>query len=323
VKILYITPNATDPLAFYRGTGPLSRMRRDYPMEYTHVEAVSWAMVVAHDLVFMQRPFSPQHAEVLAMCKQYGVPVIIDYDDWLYELMPDNPAYSLYEKNRGSLDQCRAGADAIMVSNQHMKRMYAAKGSDTVVIPNAYDSEMFTPGVAEERNKIVLWRGGSSHTQDLLSVRQGWVELVAKHSDWQFIFMHCYPWWLGHVPDNVKFIEGMNLIDYMEAIKKLAPAIMTHPLLDSDFNRCKSMCSWIEASHAGAAFVGPDFEEYDRPGLERYVPGSSESFFSVIDGLIREPARIVHNAKLGQAEILGPLSLREVNKKRWELFKDR
>jgi hypothetical protein len=179
---------------------------------------------------------------------------------------------------------------------------------------------MLTPADPMDRNKIVLWRGGASHTQDLLSVRQGWVELVSRHTDWQFVFMNCYPWWLGEVPSNVRFIEGMNAIDYMAAIQKISPAVMTHPLVDTDFNRCKSMCSWIEASHAGAAFVGPDFEEFERPGLERYTPGNSESFYKVISGLMNDPSRIVHNAKLGQAEILGPLSLREVNKTRAKLF---
>lgn len=62
MKVLYVTPSSTDPLAFYRGTGPLRRMRQQYKMDYTNVDQVSWAQIVAHDLVFMQRPFNAQHA---------------------------------------------------------------------------------------------------------------------------------------------------------------------------------------------------------------------------------------------------------------------
>jgi glycosyltransferase involved in cell wall biosynthesis len=323
MKILYVTPNATDPLAFYRGTGPLRRMREWYPVEFTFVEAVSWASIVMHDMVFMQRPFNTQHAEVLALAEKWGVPVVSDFDDWLYGLMPDNPAYSLYQKATDSLEKARTGSKAIMVSSEHLAKMYASKGStNTVVVPNAYDSEMFTPADATDRRKIVLWRGGSSHTQDQLSVRQGWLELIRKHKDWQFMFINCYPWWLGEEFPNVKFLDGMNVIDYMDALKTLKPAIMTHPLLDSDFNRCKSMCSYIEAAHAGAAFVGPDFEEFERPGCVRYKAGSSESFFSSIDGLISHPELIVHAALEAQKEILGPLSLRTVNEIRWKLFNE-
>jgi len=322
VKILYITPNATDPLAFYRGTGPLARMRRDYPgLEFTSSEAVSWATLVSHDLVFMQRPFNAQHAEVIDMCNKWGVPVVSDFDDWLYDLMPDNPAYSLYRRAVPALETARLGSAAITVSTEHMKRLYAERGSDSIVVPNAYDADTFTPADATDRRKIVLWRGGNSHTQDLLSVRSGWLELIRKHADWQFMFMNCHPWWLGETFENVKHLEGMSIIDYMSALGEIRPAIMTHPLLDSDFNRAKSMCSYIEAAHAGAAFVGPDFEEFVRPGLERYTPDSGESFFAVIDRLIEQPERIVANARLAQAEITGPLSLRQVNRIRWETFK--
>lgn len=319
MKILYVTPNATDPLAFYRGSGPIRRMRG---IDFTFAENVSWATVAMHDLVFLQRPFSPQHAEVLTLCKKWGVPTVVDFDDWLYELMPDNPAYSLYQNSREHLEKARTLSNAIMVSNPHMQKMYKALGSESVVIPNAYDSELLTPADAEDRRKAVVWRGGGSHTQDLLSVRQGWIELIARHKDWTFFFMNCYPWWLGEVPENVKFIPGMGMMEYLDALVKIKPAIMTHPLLDNDFNRCKSMCSYIEAAHAGAAFVGPDFEEFDRPGCTRYQPGSSESFYAAISGLMEQPENILHNAKLAQAEILTGLSLREVNKIRSKLFSE-
>lgn len=80
------------------------------------------------------------------------------------------------------------------------------------------------------------------------------------------------------------------------------------------------MCSWIEASHAGAAFVGPDFVEYRRDGITNYEAENSESFFKAIDGLITEPINIIENAKKGQALITTELSLREVNKERIKLF---
>ena len=321
MKVLYVTPNASDPLAFYRGSGVLRRMRTTYGMDYTPVEAVSWAIVAAHDLVFMQRPFSEQHAEVMEICKQQGVPVVTDFDDWLYGLMPDNPAYTLYNKCKPHLDNAARLSGEIMVSTEHMKRMYAADGvTNVVVIPNAYDTQLFTPADAADRNKIVLWRGGSSHTQDQLSVRDGWQRLVDQYRDWQFIFINCPAWWLKGEYDSVKFIEGMNVFEYMAALKTLKPAIMTHPLLDSDFNRCKSMCSYIEAAHAGAAFVGPDFEEFERPGCTRYKPGDSDSFYNAMSGLIENPHRIIENALLAQAEIQSGLSLRRVNEIRWDVF---
>jgi hypothetical protein len=133
--------------------------------------------------------------------------------------------------------------------------------------------------------------------------------------------MNLPPWWMGESFENVKTIEGQGMIEYMRSLETIKPAIMTHPLVDSRFNRAKSMCSWIEASHAGAAFVGPAFREYQRPGITNYEPGNSDSFFAAIDGLIEQPELIPYNAMKGQSVITTELSLREVNKIRMEVFK--
>jgi hypothetical protein len=43
------------------------------------------------------------------------------------------------------------------------------------------------------------------------------------------------------------------------------------PLHVSDFNRAKSNIGWIEAVHAGAITVAPDFQEWRRPGVINYA----------------------------------------------------
>lgn len=323
MKLLYISPNASDALAFYRGSGPLSSLRRHSGIDYTIADGVTWATLTAHDAVFFQRPFTGNHLEVIELCRKWGVPFTVDFDDWLYELSPDNPAYHIYQKNRTNYHTAAEIAHRLTVSTEDMASMYRSRfGIEATVVPNAYDTDLFRPRQLEDHSKIVLWRGSNSHAQDLFSVRQGWLELIRKHRDWQFLFINCPPWFLGDSFDNVKVLPPLDVLDYMNILQQIKPAIMTHPLLDCSFNRSKSMCSWIEASHAGAAFVGPDFKEYERPGLTRYEPGSSESFFRAIDGLIEDPSRIIENARLGQAEITGPLALREVNKIRERVFKD-
>ena len=320
MKILYVSPNPTDALAFYRGTGPLSVMRKQYDVEFTIGDAVSWAQIKMHDLVYMQRPFNSQHMQVVDMCKKWGTPMIADFDDWLYGLMNDNPAYHIYEQAKPVLEHVRATAKRISVSNPYMQGLYKQLGTETTVIPNSYDSDMLTPADPEDRNRVVLWRGGNSHMQDIFSVRSGFIRLIEENPEWQFYFLNVQPWWLGRDYDNVKAFPGMGLMEYMDFIQKAKPAIMTHPLKDDPFNRSKSMCSWIEAGHAGAAFVGPDFEEFNRPGSVTYAPDDGESFYNAIQGLINNPVNIIKNAKAIQSEILGPLSTRVVNETRFKLF---
>ena len=322
MKILFVTPNPSDALSFYRGAGPLRRLREHHDIEYVQPSEMNWATVVNCDLVFFQRPYTADHKKVIEICKQWGVPCVVDYDDWLYELSADNPAFHTYNNNKDNYHYAAESADALMVATHDMADLYMDRyGIEATVIPNAYDDQLFTPRPLDEHDKIVLWRGSNSHTQDLVSVRKGWLSLIRKHTDWQFVFINVPPWWLSEGFENVKTVAPRSTREYMDMIQKLKPAIMTHPLMDCAFNRAKSMCSWIEASHAGAAFVGPDFLEYQRDGITNYKAGDSSSFHEAIDGLITEPTRIIENARKGQRLITGELSLREVNKKRMEVFR--
>ena len=322
MKILYISPNPSDALSFYRGAQPLRRLRQHHQVEYVQTDSLNWSTIVNCDLVFFQRPYTQEHKAVIDLCRKWKVPFVVDFDDWLYELSPDNPAFHTYNNNKEYYHHAAESAAAVMVATQDMADLYLDQhGIECEVVPNAYDDELLTPRPINDHFKIVLWRGSNSHTQDLLSVRQGYLNLIKKHTDWQFVFINVPPWWLGENFENVKTVAPRSTIDYMAMIQQMKPAIMTHPLMDCNFNRAKSMCSWIEASHAGAAFVGPNFKEYQREGIETYEPGDSKSFFDSVDGLITEPTRILENAAKGQAAITGSLSLREVNKKRFEIFK--
>ena len=323
MKILYVTPNPTDPLAFYRGTLPLAEMRKDYPeFEYTIAANVNWANLTAHDLVFMQRPYTSEHGRIVDMCKKWRKPLVLDFDDWLYELSPDNPAVHVYS-DKTHYHKAAEMADAIMVTTTDMQEYYEADhGIKTHVVPNAFNDRLLDFRPVEDHSKIVLWRGSNSHTQDLLSVRQGYLKLIKEHTDWQFVFINMPPWWLGDNFENVKTVAPRDALDYMRMLNNIKPAIMAHPLSDCRFNRAKSMCSWLEASGCGSAFVGPDFPEYSREGIINYTPGDSKSFYNEINQLITDPIDIIESAKTSQDIIKKHLLLKDVNKLRYDIFLD-
>lgn len=321
MKILYITPNPADPLAFYRGSVPLASLRRHHNVDYYAAVNVDWSHIINCDLVFMQRPYREQDLSVMKMAKQWKIPVVVDFDDWLYELPQDNPAFHVYNGNKFH-HQCAEMADKVLVATEDMASLYMDKyGISCEVVPNAYCTDTLSPRSLTDHSKIVLWRGSNSHDHDNMSVRMGWIELIKKHTDWQFCFINRPPWWLGFAPENVKVLQPYNVLEYMHVLHKIKPAIMTHPLTDCNFNRSKSMCSWIEASHAGAAFVGPAFREYQRDGITNYEAGNSESFFKAIDSLIMNPVSIIENAEKGQKAITSTLSLRRVNELRLKAFR--
>lgn len=321
MQVLYITPNSTDPLAFYRGTGPLRRMRQDISgFSYTDSKEVNWSTIVAYDLVFVQRPFKPEHLQIVELCNKWGVPVVADFDDLLSDLDTANPAYHAFMESRDSFIKIITQVNGIIVANDALGVRLKELGATCPIktVPNAYDSRLF-PYTEQliERQKIILWRGGNSHVQDLMSIRDDHERLIADFPDWNFVFIGQDPWWLTK-RDNIKLVNGMGILEYMHAIHTIAPAVMYHPLSDTLFNRSKSMCSWLEASHARAAFIGPDFEEFHRSGIVNYKQGE---FYKTASELMNSIDRIRDSILTSRAHIAEHLELRVVNRLRHEFFR--
>ena len=325
IKIGVLTPDATDALAFYRSTGPLSAMRKTHSINYEIMEnSISWATLRKFDVVFMHRPWRADHLQVMEMAKKWGVPVMVEYDDFLLDLPFSNPAYNAFLQARDTVKSIINLADSVMVSTDHLERLLRPVTLDQSkpihVVPNAYDHNLFKhyrhTGNVKERMKIFLWRGGNSHLEDLLSVKEEYLRLFEEHPDWTFIFVATHPWILDAQKfPNVKTADPMGLVEYFRAIHDTAPAIVAHPLVDNDFNRCKSMCSWIEATHARAAFIGPDFEEFNRSGVVQY--GKDKSFYDCAKELISNPELLFQKYNESEHSLNTEFALDIVNSKRF------
>jgi hypothetical protein len=292
-------------------------MRQDYAgFDYIDTKEVNWSTICQGDLVFIQRPFKEEHWQIVEMCKKWGVPVVADFDDLLSDLSTSNPAFEVFNASKQSFLKIIKAVDGITVTTQYLGDKLAELGATCPIqiIPNAYDSQLFpyTKNVIE-RQKIILWRGGNSHVEDLMSIKDEHEALIKDFPDWNFVFLAQDPWWLTP-RDNIKHVGGMGILEYMHAIHAMAPAIMYHPLTDTDFNRSKSMCSYIEAAHARAAFIAPDFEEFKRAGVQTYKQGE---FYNVASKLMSSVDMIRDSILSARSYVAENLELREVNKLRY------
>ena len=327
IKIGLITPDETDALAFYRSTGPLTHLIRNHPeFEYQFIAGtVSWATLRKFDLIFIQRPWLAEHVQICELANKWSVPIIADFDDWLLDLPVSNPAYDAFNRNKKNITHILNLVDSIIVATDKLKTLTQSVLLDQKkpihVIPNAYDKDLFKKyrhdGNIKPRNKYFAWRGGNSHMQDLMSVKQDYLNLFDSFPDWDFIFIAQHPWFFESKAKNVKTADPLKIIEYFRALHDTAPSIVAHPLFDCDFNRAKSMCSWLEATHARAAFIGPDFEEFQRDGVTRYT----NNFFEVAADLLSNPEKIVSQYEASERYIQKYLSLDVVNLKRVEAFK--
>lgn len=126
------------------------------------------------------------------------------------------------------------------------------------------------------------------------------------------------------MPNVIRIPMQKTVMDYMKILSALNPTIMIAPLALSEFNRSKSCIAALEGFFAGAAAVGPNFQEWQIPGCVRYDSHERESFEKVLTWIMEDKTECEAQAREGFEYITGERSLKRVNLTRralaWELF---
>lgn len=282
-KILIVSPFDRDANSFWRCMGPWSYLAKHSEGEYqihVHQGECFWNTLDQYDLIFLHRPCRPMDQTILQIARNMNVPVWVDYDDWLFQLPMWNPNRASYH-NPGIqhvIATCIACADIVTVSTPMLAKEFLPVNQNTVIVPNAYRSDLFTyrkPDVPE-RKDLFVWRGTNTHEGDLLSVIDGLKELK---SPIQFLGGPSYSVLSQLKRDNFKVTTMADPILYWKNLYDLRAKVMLFPLYDDFFNHCKSNIAWIEAIHAGSLVVAPEnMDQWKHPGVLSYSAHDSGSF---------------------------------------------
>ena len=224
------------------------------------------------DIAFLQRPFTSQHVTLAEMIKDNGAKLWVDYDDDLFSVPSDNPAYNIYgqEGIQKNIAKICAMADVITVSTGFLKRRLEKLNKNIIVVQNAVNDRLFKRGEyrkPDERTKeFINWRGSDTHQRDLMIHLEQFHNLgklaLEKKFYWHFIGHN--PWYITDAlpRENVYVVKAMDVMDYHQLIKNIEPTIQIVPLHDSIFNHSKSNIAWLEGSYSGAVTVAPNWEEW-------------------------------------------------------------
>ena len=271
--------------AFYRLNGPLSEIESFEIIRIENFPAkkpFDWD-VRSYDLILMQKAWKQHSLDLIEICNLCDVPVVVDYDDNLMEVPIHNPVYHESIEHKEVVREIIQRADVVTVSTSDLKEDWMQHNPKRIeVIPNAYNHRLFdyANNVNSNFGKIVLWRGSATHVRDIHTVDDEMTQVIDENPNWVFVFVNNYPHFLDERP-NVSYLPWMHLTEYMHKTWMMKPAVVWAPLEDNLFNRCKSNCGWIEASHMQAITIGPDFNEWQVPGNFAYEAGVEGSFYKV------------------------------------------
>ncbi|MCW3111389.1 MAG: putative glycosyltransferase (glycogen phosphorylase), family [Segetibacter sp.] len=261
-RIAYISPNPNDASSFYRSNFVLPYLNcKDLSfVDFSTLDKILPRHLVNIHAIILQRAFSPTDVEIILLAKTMGVRIILDYDDNLLDLPVSNPAYSLYDTYREQTMVCLRLADEIWVSTYSLKERYSWFNDHVHVIPNAHNDYIFPVNKRKKFNingKKIGYRGGPSSEIDLYRYKNELVELINNNPEHQFNFIGSRFVWLEEYTNaNHTMSDPTLLMDYFKTLHKYNPNIFFYPLDNTVFNQCKSNISFIEATYAGAAFIG-------------------------------------------------------------------
>jgi len=258
-----------DPDSFYRGLGPFAQLSRTHGVRLVQSSAWHWGVVSQCDCVFMQKPWMPGHLTVAEICRDTNTPLWVDCDDHMLAWPEHDHYFHDITRCRANINRIFALANILTVSTEALANVFGKVGT---VVPNAHNDRFWTFSEGK-RDKVISWRGGSAHDADLAPVLPAIGRAAKEFPDWRWHFFGQTHWEIAKlIPRERCVCHAFNpdVLGYMMNFARTRPAIHFVALEDTPFNRCKSNIAWLEATHAGAVTLAPNFEEWRRPGIHNY-----------------------------------------------------
>lgn len=267
--------------------------------QYTIGREEVGGMIEWSDFIVSQ---SPCGADAVALIMQYqrmGKVVIADYDDLVYSCSPFNPAYKTlglrdvkvkdidgkehnlwkdgehgfsikdnYCRYRSQRDLIKI-VDGISLTNEYLRDRYAEENPGIEpkigIYPNSIDFDLIKPFPKKDTGQIRIgWIASASHLSEIWMVKGIFKKLFAKYGDKiKFVLQ-------GDVRElcrafkntEMEFHPFIDLSVYPIKIASLNLDIGISPIVDDEFNRCKSALKWSEYSALKIPSVVSDLPPY-------------------------------------------------------------
>jgi len=253
--------------------------------------------------VRLQRQANPAQLNFYKMLRGYAdemnFRLIYEIDDVV--MREDIPDYNKYkfafepDEIRNCVLEMMRMSDEISVTNAYMRDYYADKtgNNNITVIPNYpprfwldryYDEELISRNydrhVKKRKQPRILYAGSGAHfdvdnkvnqLDDFAHVR----DVVRKTCNkYKWVFVGAYPPPLHDLVKSgkIEFHQWLSLYDLPNLISKLKINCMVAPLIDNNFNRCKSDIKYVEACAYGIPVVCQDMITYQN-ALHKFRTG--------------------------------------------------
>jgi processive 1,2-diacylglycerol beta-glucosyltransferase len=330
-RICFFTFNFQDALSHLRLIGPARHLGIQviYGVENGQI-FVDRALL--GNVIVLQRDF-PRAIEayeaILSLARQNNIPVILDFDDLLFELPEDHPDRRKHIFTWTFLPMLQAllEVDLVTVTTRPIYEYMLGFNKNVQILPNYLDDQLWQliPPVRSKKQdkKIIIgYMGGLSHQSDLallIPVFHNLIRRFPERLDFQF--------W-GTQPaqelSNYPFVQWnkqiiWNYQDFAAFFQTQSADIFLSPLADNFFNTCKSAIKYLEYSSLGVPGVFSRIDPYTsviRHGENGLLASTPQEWEDCLVRLIENPELRFTLAFNAQADIRSNWLLSQ-NAQRW------
>lgn len=267
---------------------------------------LDWIKVCTdYDLIYFNYTANPwAFAAMGSIARKVGVPLVMDFDDNLFNVQPDNPAYSIYKKGEKGIKNFTAivnEVDYITVTNSYLKNVCAhntLKQHDRIkVFGNNIDLDLYKyPQEFKNTEKITLTHFGSStHFNDLLndSFVNGVDKIMKEYPNVDFLTVGSFLPKLRNMWGQ-RYQNEFGHADIYTWISDRFPEVMAKtdicivPLEENIYTRCKSEIKYLEMSSAKKPGVWQRIRQYENniPNGCGLLAQTSNEWYEAIKKLI-------------------------------------
>lgn len=311
-------------------------------------EDLEWA-----DVLFVPRLSEPKFIAVLKEFKKMGKKVVSEWDDNFMQVNPLTHQYSYFgleehseivngekievwkdgknidlKTNRENMKLLQEGlsiSDMVLTTGEDIAQAFKPFNPNIRICPNSVDINFWNKLPLQLHKGVRMgWFGGDTHYHDWLMIAPVLKPFMDANPQVTLVIMG------GKYDGTLKGIDpariehhsfvDINAYPYKAAILDLDFAVI--PLVDSEFNRCKSSIKWLEM---GALEV-PSVTSYVRPYAQMMDLVQDNGMFvegNTLDGWYEAMTRMAHEPllrlKMGKAARKTVEQFYDANKT-WEIW---
>lgn len=287
------------------------------------------------DAIVIQR-VNPFSTKIAKKAKQHGIKLIYETDDDFLDMNSSNPSFNYIQGNLANIKKLVSAADGIVVSTSELKRRFdnLNLSSNVTIIRNYYlDNVLPLKEFSYNGNQYVKigYFGTMTHNNDLELIHNVILRLKDIFSkkgiqvDLEVIG--------ASIDENVDWFDvkkmpyyPMSMATFMKWIAARANwDIGIIPLVNTEFNKCKSELKYIEFTALGVPIVASDVDAYKdtiEEGVTGFLANNEDEWVNKLSMLIEDPKLrngILNNAR---EDILKNYNLKSRAKQWDEIFKN-